>query len=539
MDKRRPVSIDGIYQRTAVPKRKLTVDDSTESNNQRQSLQSRNPNMLNSQFNNRNSNVNYSRDSILNSTLPNRQYTQQNLKRGAKLKKKWSRKKKILVTIVIIFLILLGVGGWFGARIIGSIDKVFHGNLFSDLQGVFSNTTLRGENQGRVNILLAGYQGAVSDEGALTDSIMVVSIDTKNNTAFTMSIPRDIWLHIPSMGYQKINDANSNANFNQPGYFKGGMGQLQQVVETDFGIPIDYYALIDYSAFQDAVNAVGGITVNIQSPDPRGLYDPNVDKAHGGPLKLPNGPVHLDGLQALALALARGDSPYAYGFPLSDINRTQHQRQMLIALEQKALSVGVLSNPLTITHLFDAIGSNIKTDLSLADSIKLAQLAKKVNVSQIKSYGLSYAGSNALLKTYVTPTYPPQDALIPSAGLNNFSQIQHYYLQITSSSPVVQEDATVTILNGSNVTNLAHKEESYLRSQGFNVVYIGNASTQYTSNFILDNSNGKKPNSYNFLEKYFNVTPSTSSSSSAEAVETQGYSSNFVVVIGQNWAKTH
>ena len=540
MDKKRPVNIDGIYQRSVHP---IDGDlkNQDKSINEIAEPKDENIEMTNSpQFDRRNDSSNYRRQSLLNSTLPNKEYGNYRTQRRVdKPNKKWSKKKKALISILVVVVILLGVGGWFGSRILGSIDKVFHGNLFSDIQGIFSNTTLKGENQGRVNILLAGYQGSVSDEGALTDSIMVVSIDTKNNTAFTMSIPRDLWLNIPSIGYQKINDANSNANFNQPGYFKGGMGQLQQVIETDFGIPIDYYALIDYSAFEDAVNAVGGITVNIQSPDPRGLYDPNVDKAHGGPLKLPNGPVHLNGLQALALALARGDSPYAYGFPLSDINRTQHQRQMLIALEQKALSAGVLSNPLTITHLFDAIGTNVKTDLSLADAIKLSQLAKKVNLSQIKSYGLNYSGNNALLTTYVTPTNPPQDALIPRAGLNNYSQIQHYYLQITSNNPVVQENSTVTILNGSNVPNLAHNEETYLQSQGFNVVYIGNASTVYTSNFILDNSQGKKPNSYNFLEKYFGITPSASSSVSAEAIETQGYTTNFVVVIGQNWAKTH
>jgi LCP family protein required for cell wall assembly len=235
------------------------------------------------------------------------------------------------------------------------------------------------------------------------------------------------------MGSQKINVANDNSSFNQPGYFKGGMGQLQQIVEQDFHIPIDYYALIDYTAFKDAVNAVGGINIDIQSPDPRGLYDPNVAKADGGPVRLPNGPVHLNGSQALALALARGDSPYAYGFPLSDINRTQHQRQMLIALEQKALSVGVLENPLTITHLVDAIGNNVQTNLSLADVIELAHLVKKVNLNNIKSYGLTYGGNgpSSLLTTYYIDH---QDALIPRAGLYNYSQIQAYYQQITAAN---------------------------------------------------------------------------------------------------------
>jgi LCP family protein required for cell wall assembly len=372
---------------------------------------------------------------MLNTTLPNSTYGRSiggSVPIPKSKRKHWVGRHKVISSFLLIVLILFGVGGWFGTRIVGDLNKVFHGNIFSDVQALFSTTTLNGEAQGRVNVLLAGYQGAESDEGALTDSIMVVSVDTKNNTAFMLSIPRDLLVHIPGAGYQKINYANTVSNFNQSGYFKGGMGQLQQIIEQDFNIPIQYYALIDYKAFEDAVNAVGGITVDIQSPDPRGLYDPNVDKAHGGPLKLPNGPVTLDGLQALALALARGDSPYAYGFPQSDINREQHQRQELAALEQKALSAGVLANPVALTHLFDALGNNVTTNLSLADAIAFAKLIKKVNVSNIKSYGLTYGpGQSALLTTYYSPT--TGDSLIPKAGIGNYSQIQNYYNSITSS----------------------------------------------------------------------------------------------------------
>jgi LCP family protein required for cell wall assembly len=375
---------------------------------------------------------------LLNTTLPNNSYNNRfaGSANGQKVKvkkRRWVARHKVITSLVLLLVLIGGGLSWFSSGVIGNLDKVFHGNLFSDVQALFSTTRLNGEAQGRVNILLAGYQGVNSDEGALTDSIMIVSLDTRNNTAFTLSIPRDLLVRIPGMGYQKINAANTAYKFSQPGYFSGGMGQLQQIVEQNFGIPIQYYALINYNAFEDAVNAVGGITIVIHSPDPRGLYDPNVNKAHGGPVKLPNGPVTLNGIHALALALARGDSPYAYGFPLSDINREQHQRQMLIALEQKAFSAGVLSNPIKVTHLFDAIGTNVSTDLSLADALRLVQLMKAVNINNIKSYGLSYGGRNSLLSTYYSPN--TGDSLIPAAGLNNYTQIQNFYKSITAPPP--------------------------------------------------------------------------------------------------------
>ena len=375
--------------------------------------------------------------SLLNASLPINSSVGPNrnsINKPPKIKKH-SKKKIVKRTILAIILIIVVFGGYLGIKDVNILDKVFHGNLLSDASALFGNQVqLNGESTGRVNILLAGWQGKSTDEGPLTDSIMIVSVDTKNHTAFTMSIPRDLWVHIPGNGYEKINAANDNIGFHQSGYFNGGMGQLQQIIEQDMGIPINYYALVDYQAFEDAVNAVGGVTVDIKSPDPRGLYDPNVDKAHGGPLKLPNGPVTLNGLSALALALARGDSPYAYGFPLSDINRAQHQRQILIALEQKATSVGVLSNPLDISKLIDAIGNNVKTNLSLADVLTLAQIVKGIGISSIGSYGLSYGGSNPLLTTYLTSN--GQDALIPKAGKNNYSQIQSYYQSLIAPKKI-------------------------------------------------------------------------------------------------------
>lgn len=446
--------------------------------------------------------------------------------------KKRSWKKRVLLTIAIILILIIGAGTWFGLGILGKIDKVVHGNVFSDVGALFSTTRLKGEAQGRVNILLAGYQGTNSDEGPLTDSIMVISINTNNDQAFTVSIPRDIWINLPGLGYNKINAANTDTNFHQSGYFSGGMGELQKVIQKDFGISLDYYALIDYTAFKDAVNAVGGIRVDIQSSDPRGLYDPNVDKAHGGPLKLPNGWVNLNGNQALALALARGDSPYAYGFPLSDINRTQHQRQMLIALEQKALSAGVLGSPVKISNLFSALSNNVQTNLSLADVIRLAQIAKKINLSNIQSYGLSYGGSQPLLTTYVTSN--GQDALIPKAGLNNYSQIQQYFVRLMSTNPIVQEAPTITILNASSNPNLAQTVSQTLSAKGFTV--LSTASTyQQSGSIIVDNTNGQKPSSAALLTKLYPKAPVVNSTSNAtEAQLASGYSANFVMVLGQN-----
>ena len=171
---------------------------------------------------------------------------------------------------------------------------------------------------------------------------MVLSVNTRNNTALMLSIPRDLWVNIPGVGHSKINAAYTN----------GGMDKLQDVVEADMELTIDYQVLVNYSAFKDLVNAIGGITITIASDDKRGIYDPSLDYTTRNCCalaKYPNGPVKLNGKQALNLARARGDAYGSYGFPASDFDRTNHQRQMLLAIKDKASSPSVIANPFKVS----------------------------------------------------------------------------------------------------------------------------------------------------------------------------------------------
>jgi len=263
---------------------------------------------------------------------------------------------------------------------------------------------------------------------------MIASIDTTNHTAFLLSVPRDLYVNIPGDGYSKINataEFGSSDYANNPTYDANGMGLLEQVISKDFGINIDYYALVDYSAFQDAVNSVGGITVNIQSSDPRGLYDASdISPGNSAPLvDLSNGIHTLNGQQALDLARARGDAYGSYGYANSDYTRTQNQRTMIIAIKTKALSVGVLANPIKLGNLFDSFGNNVETDLTLGNARTLYDDTKNIPNSSIGSESLNNANGKDLLTGYLTSD--GEDALIPTSGINNFSQIQTFISQLT------------------------------------------------------------------------------------------------------------
>jgi LCP family protein required for cell wall assembly len=276
-------------------------------------------------------------------------------------KQKFDLKKALVAFVLIIFLFCLTIGIWDAVALSRASQKMFgSGNLASFLGGDLAG---RG---GRTNILLMGY--SVDDPGhagaTLTDSIMLMSLDNSTKSGYILSIPRDLYVKIPGFGYAKINEAyqdGERSGFSEAGLPPGGPGLLERVVSEKLAVPIDYYALINYAAFRDTVNSVGGITVNISSSDPRGLYDPN--------------------------------------------------------MRQQAVSWKVILNPIRAGHLFDGMAGNVKTDLDTGNVLPLFGLFNKVNANRLQSVGLRNFNGRNLLAGY-------GGALIPAAGLNDYSDIQ-------------------------------------------------------------------------------------------------------------------
>ncbi len=408
--------------------------------------------------------------------------------------KRWLRRILKILGIVLLIGILI-----FGAKFYRNIAKLTgNSNPFS-LIGVFRPSELKNEN-GRVNILVAGNSAddVGHNGGELTDSIMLLSIDTKSNTALMLSIPRDLWVSAPEGGHTKINAI----------YPSSGMSGLASVVEEVTGLPVHYDALVNYSAFRDLVNAVGGITITVKSENPKGIYDSSLDYTSRNCCalaKYPNGPASLDGKQALNLARARGEGYGSYGFVSADYTRTQHQRQMLLAIKSKAVQPSVIANPFKISSLVDAVGKNVKTDLQISELQTLFYYAKKIDNAKIDSYNIDTlkGGSTHML---IGDMIAGQSVQIPAAGVDDFSDIQLQLKKVFSAGPLVKENAGVVILNATDAVGLAKQQKAKLFNQGANILLVGDAVVNQDATTIVDNSQGQKPNTLAYLKKTYNAT---------------------------------
>jgi LCP family protein required for cell wall assembly len=356
-----------------------------------------------------------------NSPKPHFDVTLDNLPKEEK-KWRWTKKKIALIIFSALLIPVLVIGIWDWINYSKASDKMFGSSY---LVSALPPNHLDSDN-GRTNVLIAGFsKDDPSHAGAeLTDSIMVLSLDKESKTGYMLSIPRDLYIDIPGFGAAKINEAYQNgqqAKFKESGYPGGGMGLLQKTLSESFGIDIHYYALINYGAVKDTVKALDGITVSIESDDPRGIYDPGFLAREGSKLRLKNGSQEIGAQTALNLTRARGLAYGSFGLSQADFDRTKNQQAVLKGIKNKVTWQRLL-DPRKNEPLLDAIASNVKTDLGLNNVLPLYQLFNSVPGDKLKSVGLRDVAGQNLLASYATPS--GQSALVPAAGIDDYSQIR-------------------------------------------------------------------------------------------------------------------
>ncbi len=278
------------------------------------------------------------------------------------------------LAIIVLITVLPHVGAnYLGGLARSTFADVFDGAVLgekSDARG-----PVPGQNA-RMNVLLVGIDAGAGRDHALTDSLIVVSLDPVGKTVSMASLPRDL-VNVPlgdgrTFG-PKLNSLLSYATSHKDEFPAGGMRSLENAVGTLLGIPIHYYATIDLNGFVTMVDAVGGVDVKVK----QALDDPKyrgygVTGNKGWQVTV--GDHHFDGKDALAYARIRRSVGQ------TDFTRQARQQEILLALRSKAVKGDALLN---LPSLLDAVGAAVSTDLPPERLPDLAVLAGEIPAKKI------------------------------------------------------------------------------------------------------------------------------------------------------------
>lgn len=301
-----------------------------------------------------------------------------------------------------------------------------------------------------------------------TDTIVIVIVRPHDGQVSLISLPRDLWVNIPTVGMQRINTAYQYGQLG--GYTGGGPGLLKDTILYNFGLQIDHTAMVDFNGFRQIVDTIGGIEVPIACPytDWR-LLDPSYDPENENNWALYTagpGLIHMDGDYALWYARSRKKS--------NDFDRGRRQQEVLRAIYARALNANLVPQ---IPQLYGNLSSTLTTDLGLGDILNLSPMALHLTNANIRSY---YISGN-LVSGWITPG--GADVLVPNTDL-----IQAMLKEALSASPRQQERQTVKIeiQNGSSSDGWDALAAQRLNYAGYTTSYHNADNRQHAQTLLYD-----------------------------------------------------
>jgi LCP family protein required for cell wall assembly len=345
------------------------------------------------------------------------------------------------------------------------------------------------DGAGRVSLLLLGVDyrdWSTSRDYSRSDTMILLTLDPLTHTAGILSIPRDIWVSIPGFQHGKINTAYYLGDAHKlPG---GGPGLAVKTVEQFLGVPINFYAQVDFGVFVRFIDEIGGVKVDV----PEEITIDLLGSGSATKKTLQPGVQVLPGEWALAYARAR----HTEG---GDFDRAQRQQQVIMAIRDRIISVDMLTILISKADiLYQELSSGVRTNLGADQIVKLAILASQVPDENIKRgvinekfilFGKSPGGLSILIPI-IDKIHVLRDDIFASSGALN---------PLTPGGELermIAEGARVSIQNGSNTVGLAENTEQYLQSLGMNVISISDYPQNVTLTNLIDHSGKPHTSSY-------------------------------------------
>lgn len=368
-----------------------------------------------------------------------------------------SRRVFLPLTGFVLVLVILLAGGSLlvGARFTQSLHfENRELSLFSGLRIIGDSLlgtgqALAGENDGRVNILLLGRAGEKYPGRNLTDTVMLLSLDMEKKRVGLLSLPRDLFAPIAGTGLStKLN------SLYQIGLNDGSGGEvLRESVAEITGLPIHYYAMIDFDGFERMIDALGGIQVEVK----RDIYDPRYPGKNYSheTFALSKGWQKLDGQTALKYARERHDDPEG------DFGRTKRQQDIMQAVRDRAWSLPTFLNPFALSGFLESLGKSITTDIPPEELGRFIELTRGFDTKNISTVVVDAWKKESLLRvSHVETGAGRAFILVPRSG--NWDEIHDVALHLFEEhdrerrqEEIKNEAANLLILTSGRYRNAA------------------------------------------------------------------------------------
>lgn len=221
-----------------------------------------------------------------------------------------------------------------------------------------------------LNVLLLGSDRRPNDPVWRTDVMMIAFLDAQNGRAAVLSLPRDLYVNIPTRGGDRLNIADFWGEYTK--YPGGGPGLMSRVIAENFGIRIDKFARVDFEGFKKIIDTLGGIEVNV----PCALEDDFIDARSPTGFRhfqVDAGLQHMDGETALMFVRQRHGT--------GDVSRAQRQQRVVYALREKILSPNIVPK---IPALYQQLQDTVQTDFGTLDLPGLIQIGTNIHPQNIR-----------------------------------------------------------------------------------------------------------------------------------------------------------
>jgi len=335
-----------------------------------------------------------------------------------------------------------------------------------------------------VTILLLGSDRREGQSHWRTDTIILVSVDTRGHMAGLLSIPRDLWVYIPGRGNERFNTADLWGEMGK--YPGGGPALIKKTIEYNLGLPVHYYVRVDLQGFVKIIDTLGGVTVDVDCPLSDRFPDPDSPTGFTD-LDLSPGIYHLDGKAALYYSRSR--------LSTSDYDRSRRQQKVIRGVWEQALRLDILPK---IPELWQTLGDTFQTDLSLEQVLTLAYLGTQMEPQNIHGHFID--------RTAVTGWVTPQGAQVVLPNHEKIRQVVDQFLAPPPLDLVWAEGARVEVQNGTDLADWTALVASRLRWQGVQVVSIGVADRlDYQESLIIDYTD--KPHTSALLTRLLYLPP--------------------------------